>query len=92
MAQTLEDVLARRIRLLFLDARAAAEVAEDVARYIATELKKDENWVREQNRRLPQTLRAVPLLNARPSQTKSPLQRGFFRARATAGYARPKCA
>ena len=48
MAQTLEDVLARRIRLLFLDARAAAEVAEDVARYIAAELGKDENWVREQ--------------------------------------------
>ena len=48
MAQTLEDVLERRIRLLFLDARAAAEVAEDVARYIAAELDKDENWAREQ--------------------------------------------
>ena len=48
MAQTLEDVLARRIRFLFLDARAAAEIAEDVARYIAAELGKDEAWVKEQ--------------------------------------------
>ena len=48
MAQTLEDVLARRIRLLFLDARAASEAAEEVARYIATELGKDESWAREQ--------------------------------------------
>lgn len=48
MAQTLEDVLARRIRLLFLDARAASEVAEEVANYIAPELGKDADWVASQ--------------------------------------------
>ena len=30
-ARTVEDVLARRVRLLFLDARKAAEVADQVA-------------------------------------------------------------
>ena len=36
-AQTLEDVLARRSRLLFLDARLAATVAPEVARIMADE-------------------------------------------------------
>ncbi|MBV7435364.1 glycerol-3-phosphate dehydrogenase/oxidase [Cardiobacteriaceae bacterium TAE3-ERU3] len=48
MAQTLEDVLARRIRLLFLDAQAADEAAENVARYMAQELGKDDTWASEQ--------------------------------------------
>lgn len=48
MARTVEDVLARRIRLLFLDARAAAHAAEEVARYMAAELGKDEAWIGEQ--------------------------------------------
>ena len=34
-AETLEDVLARRIRLLFLDAKAAEEVAPAVAAFMA---------------------------------------------------------
>ncbi|QLB13519.1 glycerol-3-phosphate dehydrogenase [Bisgaardia hudsonensis] len=48
MAQTLEDVLARRIRFLFLDAKAAASVAENVAEYMAQELGKDAQWIAEQ--------------------------------------------
>lgn len=40
LALTLEDVLARRIRLLFLDARAAGEAAQKVAEFMATRL----NW------------------------------------------------
>ena len=36
-AQTVEDVLARRTRLLFLDARAAAAAAPAVARVLAEE-------------------------------------------------------
>ncbi len=44
MARTVEDVLARRVRALFLDARAAIDMAPRVARLIATELNKDENW------------------------------------------------
>jgi glycerol-3-phosphate dehydrogenase len=39
MARTIEDVLARRMRALFLNARAALEMAEPVAELLATELK-----------------------------------------------------
>ncbi len=42
MARTVEDVLARRTRALFLDARAAMDMAPAVAQLMATELKKDE--------------------------------------------------
>lgn len=45
MARRLEDVLSRRTRALILDARAAAEAAEDVARLMASELSFDEGWV-----------------------------------------------
>jgi glycerol-3-phosphate dehydrogenase len=38
MAQTVEDVLARRTRALFLNARAAESMAPEVARLMATEL------------------------------------------------------
>jgi len=48
MARTVEDVLARRIRLLFLDAKAAIEVAPVAAGLIAEELKKDAIWRDEQ--------------------------------------------
>lgn len=40
MAESLEDVLARRLRLLFLDAKVAAAVAPEVAAFIAPRL----NW------------------------------------------------
>lgn len=48
MACTVEDVLARRVRLLFLDASAALEAAPKVAALMARELGKDEAWVAEQ--------------------------------------------
>lgn len=48
MAETLEDVLARRIRLLFLDARAASEAAPKVAECMAAELGKDADWTENQ--------------------------------------------
>jgi len=38
MARTVEDVLARRTRALFLNARAAAAMASEVARLMAAEL------------------------------------------------------
>jgi glycerol-3-phosphate dehydrogenase len=44
MARTVEDVLARRVRLLFLDARAAIASAPLVAQLMAKELEKDNNW------------------------------------------------
>ena len=48
MALTIEDVLARRIRLLFLDAGAAIETAAVVAEIIASLLEKDTEWQKEQ--------------------------------------------
>lgn len=44
MAQTVEDVLARRVRLLFLDARAAMDSAAKVAHILAQELGHDKAW------------------------------------------------
>jgi glycerol-3-phosphate dehydrogenase len=44
MARTVEDVLARRTRALFLDARAAIEVAPRAAALLARELGRDETW------------------------------------------------
>jgi glycerol-3-phosphate dehydrogenase len=44
MARTVEDVLARRLRALFLDARAAIEAAPAVANVLARELGRDEAW------------------------------------------------
>jgi glycerol-3-phosphate dehydrogenase len=48
MARTVEDVLARRTRALFLEARAAIEVAPRVAELLAGELARDEAWARAQ--------------------------------------------
>ena len=48
MARTLEDVLARRDRLLFLRARDAIEVAPRIATILARELGKDDAWVDRQ--------------------------------------------
>ncbi len=44
MARTVEDVLARRTRALFLDARAAIEAAPAVAGLLAKELKRSDAW------------------------------------------------
>ena len=44
MARCTEDVLARRTRALFLDARAAAECAPAVAAVLAMELQRDSDW------------------------------------------------
>ena len=48
MARTIEDVLARRTRALFLDARASLEAAPLVARLLAAELGQDELWQHKQ--------------------------------------------
>lgn len=48
MACTLEDVLSRRLRALLLDARAAIEMAPQVAHFMATELGRDEDWKNQQ--------------------------------------------
>ena len=47
-ARSVDDVLARRTRSLFLDARASIEVAPCVADLLATELGRDEMWQEQQ--------------------------------------------
>lgn len=48
MARTVEDVLSRRVRILFHNVRIAIMVAPKVANIIAAELKKDQEWIKDQ--------------------------------------------
>jgi glycerol-3-phosphate dehydrogenase len=48
MARTVEDVLARRTRALFLDARASIEAAPEVARIMARQLWRGRGWQKQQ--------------------------------------------
>lgn len=48
MARSVEDVLARRTRALFLNARAAMQMAQPVARLLAGELGQDKAWIAAQ--------------------------------------------
>jgi glycerol-3-phosphate dehydrogenase len=48
MARSVEDILARRVRALFLDAKAAIEIAPKVAEMLAEELSKNKLWQEQQ--------------------------------------------
>ncbi|HEV2275921.1 MAG TPA: glycerol-3-phosphate dehydrogenase C-terminal domain-containing protein, partial [Acidobacteriaceae bacterium] len=48
MARTVDDILSRRTRALFLNARAAMQMAAEVAELMARELKTDRAWVSRQ--------------------------------------------
>lgn len=48
MARTLEDVLARRTRALFLDAQASLAIAPQIAHWMAKELNQDSEWEKKQ--------------------------------------------
>ena len=48
MARTVDDVLARRVRVLYLDARKSIALAPRVAEIMAAELGRDKEWVRNQ--------------------------------------------
>ncbi len=48
MARTVEDVLARRTRALFLDAKASMEMAPEVAKLMAAELDQNRKWQKQQ--------------------------------------------
>jgi glycerol-3-phosphate dehydrogenase len=50
MARSVEDVLARRTRALFLNARAAMQMARPVARLLAQELDRDDAWIAAQTK------------------------------------------
>jgi glycerol-3-phosphate dehydrogenase len=60
-ARTVEDVLARRTRALFLDARSSAEAAPDVAALLAAALGKDDAWQAEQVQRYRELARGYLL-------------------------------
>jgi glycerol-3-phosphate dehydrogenase len=45
MARTVEDVLSRRTRALLLDSQAASRSAAAVAKIMAGELGRDQNWI-----------------------------------------------
>jgi glycerol-3-phosphate dehydrogenase len=55
MARTLEDVLARRTRALFLNARAAIDMAPRAAELLARELGQDSQWQARQLRSFRET-------------------------------------
>jgi glycerol-3-phosphate dehydrogenase len=61
MARTLDDVLARRTRALFLNARAACAMAPDAARLLARELERDERWAAAQVHGFRETARGYLL-------------------------------
>jgi glycerol-3-phosphate dehydrogenase len=48
MARTVEDILSRRTRALFLNARAAIQMAEPIAQLLARELSHDDKWIATQ--------------------------------------------
>ncbi len=48
MAMTVEDVLARRTRTLFLNAAEAKNLAAQVAQIMAEEMGEDQNWIKNQ--------------------------------------------
>jgi len=48
MALTLEDVLARRTRCTFLNAKESKRIAPEVAKKMAKVLEKDQKWIDEE--------------------------------------------
>jgi len=50
MARTVDDVMSRRSRALFLDARGCTAIAHDVALAMARELNRDEGWIQSEAR------------------------------------------
>jgi len=48
MAETIEDILSRRMRILFIDAKAAKEMAPKVAELLAKEFKQQISWEKDQ--------------------------------------------
>ncbi|MVN77763.1 FAD-dependent oxidoreductase [Hymenobacter sp. HMF4947] len=66
MARTVEDVLARRVRVLFLDAEAAIRMAPTVAALLAQELDHDYAWQQAQVAGFTKTAQNY-LLQAQPT-------------------------
>ena len=69
MAITIEDVLSRRLRALFLDARAAIDIAPLVAQIMAKELNKDDIWIKKQVYAFTELAQNYLLVPYNPHQT-----------------------
>lgn len=67
MARTVDDVLARRLRILLLDARAAVEAAPRVAAVFGVELGRDVAWQRAQVAAFTEQARAYGVGSREPS-------------------------
>jgi glycerol-3-phosphate dehydrogenase len=67
MALTVEDVLARRFRILFLDARAAIDMAPQVASIVAIEMNKDKEWEAIQVREFVELAQHYLLVDYKPN-------------------------
>lgn len=67
MARTVEDILARRLRMLFLNAQAAIETAPKVANILKKELQKEESWEKQQLKNFQEIA-----LNFLPQKIKQP--------------------
>lgn len=67
MALTVEDVLARRFRILFLDARAAIDMAPQVASIMAIEMNKDKEWEAIQVREFVELAQHYLLVDYKPN-------------------------
>lgn len=67
MARTVEDFLARRVRALFLDARASMAMASTVARLMADELGYSRKWVKQQTQIFTDLARGY-LLNSKENE------------------------
>jgi glycerol-3-phosphate dehydrogenase len=69
MARTVEDFLARRVRVLFLDARAAIDMAETVAKLMQQEFGKDDSWAKEQTESFIELANRYLLKEYKPAHT-----------------------
>jgi glycerol-3-phosphate dehydrogenase len=64
MARTVDDVLARRLRALFLNAAAAVEMAPRVAALMAREMGRDDGWATAQVRAFAELARGYRVSDA----------------------------
>ena len=69
MARTVEDFLARRVRVLFLDARAAIDMAETTAKLMQKELGEDYAWAKNQSEAFIKLANRYLLEEYNPSNT-----------------------